>query len=401
MIGGQGAVDAAAQGLSDSFFGAIDQSGLEDFAQNSLDLGAQIDRIKGVDLGAKISDKFKGLTDAFNPDVAGSPAQIIRDFFTGGAETPNSISYYFSHLGDSLSATATSVSSGLKDILGSIFDPNIDGSPMNSVLTLVGQVVGDENLPGEVAAMFGALPDKISEAAATLFDDVKKNVFDPVINFLIGTDAGSITDIINQFIALVGMLPAGVVQALANFGGMIYNAIVVPIINVMNAGIGAVEGGIRNIASFFAGFLGQIIDSFDTTEVAGTNLGGLVPQALRDFQAGLASVGSSFTIGRISTELPSFLAPPGGATGGMFSKGLMKVGERGEELIFNATKTGVIPHDLTAALTSLTQVLAQPSPMPVMAGNYDNSQSSQTNNFYGVQGANDVVKRMAALRGRG
>lgn len=404
MIGGQGAVDAAAAGLSDAFMGAIDQSGLTEFAQNELDLGSQIDRIKGVDLGKKIGDKFKGLSDAFNPDVEGSIANQVRGFvqtLTGDENTPGSVASFFANMGTNVQTAAAGVLATVSGALNSVFDPNTEGSAVAQIIGVVSTLTGGSDTEGSIASFFAALPQNVSDAASHLLDDLKTYVFDPVKNFLIGSEPGSISDIINQFIALVGGMPALFVQALQNFGGMIYNAIVVPIINVMNAGISAVESGIRNIASFFASFLGQIITSFDTTEVAGTNLGGLVPQALRDFQAGLASVGSSFTIGRISTELPSFLQPPGGATGGLFSGGLMRVGERGSELVYNATKTGVIPHDLTRVLTDLSTILAQPQALPLMGGNtYNDSNSNMTNNFYGVQGASDVMKRFSMLQAR-
>jgi hypothetical protein len=146
--------------------------------------------------------------------------------------------------------------------------------------------------------------------------------------------------------------------------------------------------------------LGSVIDSFDTTDIAGTNLGGLVPQALRDFQANLAGMGSGFTIGRISTELPDFLKAPGGAAGGIFSKGLMKVGERGPEMIYNATKMGVVPNALTSVLSDLSAVLAQPQPVPMGGNTTYNNSDSMVNNFYGVQGSSDVLRRFAQMRAR-
>jgi hypothetical protein len=78
----------------------------------------------------------------------------------------------------------------------------------------------------------------------------------------------------------------------------------------------------------------------------------------------------------------------------------MQVGERGTELMYNASKMGVIPHELTNVLMDLSSILAQPQAAPMMAGGNDYSQSSQTNNFYGVQGASDVVRRMSQLRAR-
>lgn len=396
LIGGQGAVDAAGKGLSDAFMGAVDQSGLQDFAQNTLDLSKQVDRIKSVDIGSKISDKFKGLTDAFNPAVAGSIANSIFIFFNGDSNTPNSLSSFFAHIGDNFDLS--SVSAKIQTALGGIFDPNVDGSPASIVVGLITALTGDDKNPGLIAGLFLGLPDRISSAASGLLDTLKTDVFDPVTNFLTGSDPGTLGGIINQAIDLFATLGPGIVGALQNFGGMVYNAVVVPIINIMNAGITVIEGAIRSIAKTFADFLGSIIGGFDNATIGSTNLGGLVPQALRNFQSGLAGQASSFSIGRISTALPAFLAPPAGAKGGTFGKGMMLVGEKGPELMYNSTKMGVLPNQLVSVLSSLSSVLAQPSPMALPVGGSTTNNSSSSFTFNGVQSDNDARRRYAYLR---
>lgn len=460
LIGGQGSVDEALQGLQDAFMGQIDTGNLEEFVQNSLDLGTQIDRIKGVDIGSKIQDKFKGLTDAFDPANPDSiPAKITGfvNTLTAGPEVEGSIAHLFSSMGANISSTAGTIKSDVQTALDGIFnpdnpdsavaniatfvgrlsggvdedgsiasffaklpenlesakpailaslgtfatdlfDPNTEGSPANAIVKLVGALTGDDSQTGKIAEYFAGLPDRVVAAAGTLLDDIKTNIFTPISEFLTGNQPGSMGDILNQFVTLWTNLPALIVAALANLGGMVYNAVVVPVINVLNAAIGAIETGIRNIASFFANQLGQIIGGFDGATIAGTNLGGLIPQALRDFQANLASAGSNFTIGRISAELPSFLAPPGGAKGGLLGEGLFKVGEKGPEYLFSGDRFGVLPNEFTRVLDGLTQVLAQPAALPVMAGNTYNNSDSMVNNFYGVNSPGDVMRRMAMLR---
>lgn len=390
LIGGQGAVDAAAQGLSDSFMGAIDQSGLQEFAQNSLDLGTQIDRIQSVDLGAKISDKFKGLTDAFNPSVAGSIANTIWQFFNGDSSNPNSLAGIFSRAGDSLDSVKNTVLDQLKSSLATIFDPTLEGSAMNSVLTLVGQAVGNDDLTGDVATFFKGLPDRIIDAVGDLVGTLKTSIFDPLFAFLVGAEPGGLNDIINQVVGFFSGLPTRIVDALRGIGAAIYSALAVPVINAVNGLIGGVEQGLQVLVDKIAEFVGNISNT----------LGDLSPQFLKDAAAGLK--GTKVTFGRISTELPAFLQappPPAGKEGGIFSKGFMTVGERGTELMYNASKMGVVPHEITSILTSLESILAQPQPMPVYAGN---SNTSNVNNssfsFNGVQSDNDARRRYNSLR---
>ncbi|MBA3867787.1 MAG: hypothetical protein H0X30_01385 [Anaerolineae bacterium] len=392
LIGGQDKVDAAAKGINDAFMGAIDQSGLQDLTQNSLDLGGQIDRIKSVDLGSKISDKFKGLTDAFNPQVAGSVANKIFIFFNGDASVDGSFASLLAHAGDVIEPIINDLKTNIGVLFASIFDPTVEGSPANIISVLT----AGADVEGSAAFLFAQLPQNISDAASGLLDLLKKDIFDPVTTFLTGTTPGTLGGIINDAANLFTALGPGIVGALQNFGGMVYNAIVVPVINVMNAAIGALESAIDGIAKTFAGFLGNIIGTFDNAKIGDTNLGGLVPQALRDFQSGLAN--SNFKIARISTDLPAFLQPPAGAKGGLFGEGLFKVGEKGPEYLFSGQKFGVLPNQLVSVLSSLSSVLAQPAPMALPAGGNTSNTSNSSFTFNGIQSDSSARQRYNTLR---
>lgn len=457
--GGQASIDTAMQGIQDAFSGQIDTSNMQDFLSNSLDLGTQIDRIKSVDLGSKLKDKFKGFTDIFdpsnpdsipakvtgfvstltggpevdgsvahffsnmgsniegaknsvstavsgiadlfNPSIQGSPASTISQqaaTLFGGVDTDGSIVHFFATLPDNLDTAKPAILAGVTDFASSLFDPKAPGSPAALIVSAVATLTGDQTTADSIASMFAEMPGRIGDATSTLLDDLQTKAFQPVADFLNGDQAGGLNDIINQAINLFAGLGPGIVGALQNFGGMVYGAVVVPIINVLNAAIGAVEGAVRGIAGKFAEVLGGIIGGFDNATIAGTNLGGLVPQSIRDFQANLAGVGKGFTIGRISTALPSFLQAPGGATGGIFSKGFMKVGERGPEYMYNASKMGVVPNDLVRVIGDLSTILAQPAPLPIGGSNYNDDHSSMINNFYGVQNGSDAIRRFAQLR---
>lgn len=383
LIGGQGAVDEAAKGLSDSFFGAIDQSGLEDFAQNSLDLGTQIDRIKSVDLGSKIGDKFKGLTDAFDPSVAGSIANSIYQFFNGTIDNPNSIAGIVNRIGDSLNLD--NARAKIESAFAWVTDPSIEGSPAFIFATLT----GDASVQGSVASFFTNLPQNIVAAAGDLAGKVKAGILDPIAKFLTGSEPGSIGDIINQTVGFFMSLPTRILDALRGIGATIYAAFAVPVIQAINGLIGLVEAGVSGLINEIANFVGSISDA----------LGDASPQVLKDTVANLHGAASSVSFGRISTELPAFLQSPvlAGARGGIFSKGFMTVGEKGTELMYNASKMGVVPHEITSILTSLESILAQPQAMPIMGGNTSTTNNSSYN-FNGVQSDNDARRRYNYLR---
>ena len=389
LVGGQEAIDAASKGLADAFMGSIDQSGLEEFTQNSLDLGGQIDRIKSVDLGSKIQDKFKGLTDAFNPSVAGSIANVIYQFFNGTQDNPNSLAGIFYRAGDAIANVSGPVLESIKTTLGTIFDPALEGSAMNSVLTLVGKAIGNENLPGEVADFFEGLPDRIVTALAQL-DTLVKGAFDNLVKFFTTSNPGSLGDIINQAVGFFTSLPTRIIDALRGIGATIYSAFAVPVIQAINGLISLVEKGVSGLINEIANFVGSISDA----------LGDASPQVLKDTVANLHGAASSVHFGRIPTELPAFLQAPvlAGATGGIFGKGFMTVGERGTELMYNASKMGVVPHEITAVLQSLESILAQPQAMPVYSGGNTNTTNNSSYNFNGVSSDNDARRRYNYLR---
>ncbi len=476
LIGGQGAVDEAAQGLSDAFMGAIDQTGLQDFAQNSLDLGTQIDRIKGADVGAKIKDKFKGLTDAFDPNnpdsipakvlgfintltgdestpgsiasffanipgniqnalstltadasTPGSVANIfatlptkisgalttltadastpgsIANFFatiptkitdalatiTAGADTPGSLAATFAGIGDTFTNAIPTIQTVLSGALDLLFGPETPGSPINAILTTITMLTGDSSIQGSVASFFATLPQNVGNAASGLFDSLLTNVFNPVVTFLTGSGPGTLSGAIDTVVQFFTDLPGRIIIALQYMGISLYTSFVLPVINAINSLISFVEQGVRGFIDSIASFLQGIADS----------LGAVTPQFLLDAISGLKAAGESVNFGRISTELPAILQPPGGATGGMFSKGYAIYGEKGPELAYNATKTGIIPHELTSVLMNLSNILAQPQPLPVYGGDtYNNSNSTMNVTMNGVQGANDAVRRFSMLK---
>lgn len=389
LFGGQEAIDKAKQGLVDAFSGEIDASALIDFQSNSGALQTQLDRIGGVDLGAKLGDKFKGLTDLFDPSVENSPANVISKFF-GDASTEGSLASFVAALPEKISTVAHDVGEQIGTALRGIFI-FLTGTEEGSLKQILATLTGDASVEGSVANFFSLLPTRVADAASSLFTELDTKVFAPVRDFLTGEGPGTLSDVILGAIFFFEQLPSQVLFALAGFGQAIYGALVVPVINAVNGLIGLVESAIQGFIGGIADFIQGIVDG----------LADFAPQFLRDAAAGLRDAANGVSFGRISTDIPDFLqvAPPAAATGGLFSDGLTKVGERGTEYVMAANKIGVLPHALTQVIDSLGSIMAQPAPMMVPGGStYNSSNESSTFNFNGVSSDNDARRRYNALR---
>lgn len=387
LIGGQDAVDAAGAGIRTAFMGAIDQSGLDEFAQNSLDLGSQIDRIKSVDIGAKITDKFKGLTDAFDPSVAGSIANSVYNFFNGTPENPGSIAGILNNVSGIISPVIDTLKANVQTLLASVFDPTVQGSPASIIVTLTGSA----DVDGSVASFFATMPNNIVASLGDLAGRIQKDVFNPVRDFFTTNSPGSLGDMINQAVGFFTSLPTRIIDALRGIGVAIYSSFALPVIRAINSLIGLVETGVQNLINNVAEFVGSIANA----------LGEATPQFLKDTINQLHGAASGVHFGRISEALPAFLqaAPLAGAHGGIFSKGFMTVGERGTELMYNASKMGVVPHEITSLLTGISGIIAQAQPQAIMGGGDTNTTTNNSSfNFNGVQSDNNARRRYNYLR---
>lgn len=415
LIGGQQAVDDAIAGIQDAFVGEIDTKNLLEFGANQALLQEQLDRIGGVDLGSKLAEKFSGVTDLFNPDVDGSPANKIKSFFTtltGDETTPGSIASFFSNLGPNIQTAVSTLTgdastpgslasffatlgpnidaaiAGAGDTIKAAFDPEADGSPANFIVNAVRTLTGDDATADSLASMFAMLPENVATAASGLWTELDTQVFTPVRNFLVGTGEGTLSGIIDSVVQFFTDLPSRIVAALQGFGATVYNALAVPVINVVNGLIGIVEGAIKGIIEGIAAPFQTIVDTF----------GDATPAFIRDIATNLLNTANGISFGRISTELPAFLqSTPGAATGGQFGPGMLKVGERGPEYLYNAQKVGVLPNDLLRAIDGIGSILAQPSPMLVPGGG-DTYNNSNSYTFNGVQSDNDARRRYNSLR---
>lgn len=390
LISGQSAVNDAIAGIQDAFAGQIDTSQLALFQENQTALQEQFSRIGSVDLGAKLKDKFKGLTDLFDPNVEGSPANAVSKFF-GPAEQEGSITNFLDNLGPNIEAALPAVKASLEQSFNNLFDPNVEGSPAQIVTSLVYSLTGDQEQADSVAALFANLPANISNALSSVYDTIV-GAFEGVFNFFTGQGEGlTLQSILDTAVTFFAELPGKIVEALKGIGASLYAAFAIPVITVINTVIEAAENVVKSFLNGIADFLVGVADG----------LGGVIDTSgIRNTAADIRTKAGTVAFGRVSTELPAFLAPsvPAAAKGGLFGKGAIDVGEQGPERIFAASKIGIIPAQLTSVLRGLESILAAPAPVPVSGGNSYNSSSEQSFNFYGVQSDNDARRRFNALR---
>lgn len=389
LIGGQSAVNEAMAGIQDAFIGQIDTEQLGLFGENSAALQEQFDRIGSVDLGAKLGDKFKGLTDLFDANVEGSPANLISKFFSPDPATPGSLSSFVNSLPDSVNAIAKDVGTRLGTSLADIF-VFFTGDGEGTLKGILAIVTGDASVEGSVANFFSLLPQRVSDAASGLFDQLKTDVFDPVSEFLTGDGPDTLQGILNGAVVFFEMLPGQIVMALQGIGATMYAAFALPIISVINSVLEAAENTVKTFLTGVANFLLGIADG----------LGGVIDTSgIRNTANDINTKAGSVNFGRLSTAIPAFLvAAPAAAKGGLFGPGAIDVGERGKERIVAASQLAIFPAELTRVLDNLGTVLAQPMPMSAPGGDTNYNSSSSVYNFNGVASDQDARRRFNSLR---
>lgn len=381
-IGGQDAIDQAKQGLKDAFTGQLDAQGLATLGLDEKSLGTQIARINSVDIGQKISDKFKGISDAFDPSVAGSVANNIWQFFNGDAKNPNSLAGIVNGIGNSLNID--NLVGKLTEEFAWITDPKAEGSPANIFATLT----GDAKVDGSIASFLVHLPDSITDSLSNLTQTVF-NAFNGVIGFFTGTGPNTLSGYIDVAIEFFKAIPDHIIDALKGVGASVQAALITPVVHAINSLIGLIETGLRGLIGKMADFVQSIANA----------LGDQTPDFIKNAISSLHAAAGGVNFPRIPEGNPA-IGPPRAAAGGIFSSGLLTVGEKGTETLFNASKVGVIPHELTNVLMSLQSILAQPQAQPVYAGgnNTTMNNSSSSFNFNGVQSDNDARRRYNYLR---
>jgi hypothetical protein len=345
----------------------------------------------------------------------------------------------------------TNIQNALPALTG-ILDTSIVQPLTNTFNTLTSTLLADAGTDGSIAQLFAHIPVQVADALITLGNALNMNLFNPVQNILtrllttlfadsategsfafafaqlilqlptalaalgdtlvavlvtpisekiaaIGaalafffsdpTNPAGVKGLLDAAVAFFAELPQRIFDALAALGSFLTRALLTPFVTVINNVIAAFETLIKNALLGVATIAANIAQAMSGIP----ELSGIAMNTV-NFGISAANTAASFHINR--------LAVPGAATGGVFGPGLLRVGERGQEMISAASRVSVFPHSVVRALDSIASVMAQPAPY-VGGGMVTNNTSSSVDNsinanFYGVKGSSDVMRRLAVAK---
>lgn len=369
----------------------------------------------------------------FDVDRDGSPANIVHTFFNGTG--PGTIQ---GAVGDIEKWWNEHVSAPISNAWDSIFDPEREGSvaarlntffngegegTLRGILAsipgadivqnifgglinwiqgttdpLTGETTGGlPHLIDELVTWFRDLPGFILQVASNFWTDIKANIFQPVIDWVNGSaEGGGLPGLIDNLVSGFRGLPRRIVNVLRTLGAAIWNIFVPPFVGAVNAVIDilnsflsnrGVEVALATIQAISSEFTGAPIRNVSDLRISHVDM----PSNPFNFASGVSAFNTSST--------------PGAAEGGIFGRGLLRVGERGEEMIGAANRIAVFPNNLTRAIDTLNSIL---SPALAMAapGAFTSTNQQTTNNnqqtinatFNNAQRPDEMMSRLAMLR---
>lgn len=267
--------------------------------------------------------------------------------------------------------------------LSNLTDPeNIDSIP--GALAL---------LPTRVGNALRALPDQFNTSILTPIQDTISGVAENVRHFFQDTGEGTLKGFIDAGVAWFTALPQRIFDALSNMGAVFYSVLAGPVV----AGVNAVLGAIESLANSALQGLVTLMNGLQGIADA-VGLG----QQFADIMAAL-NTGVVFPrLAAPTAPAPTF---PGAASGGIFTGGRLRVGERGAEIMTNAaSKTAVFPKKDSRNLETIaSSVLGQGGSMalPMLAGagagNSSNTTYNQSFNMGTPPSAGNSVQQIATL----
>ncbi|MDX2138336.1 MAG: hypothetical protein SF123_09605 [Chloroflexota bacterium] len=362
-------------------------------------LGVSVDNILNPDVEGSIPSRFAALQGSIQTALAPIENEVRNTFVTPlqnlfatdlgnwfNPEVPTSVPAMFAGLGARISAAAAPV-------IATVTDTFI--TPLANALGINLDALLNPELETSIPYKFGQLGTWITEAVSGLPETVTTNLITPIggviRQFFNGEGEGSLPYIIAQAIDLFFNLPTRIQEALAGIGTALYTALAQPAIDVLNGVIGMFETFVNSIRTAIADFIGGVADSLANVPLPG--VGDIAAQ----LGGTAAELRTPLTFGRVTGVVP------GAARGGLFGKGMLKVGERGEEYIMNASsKLAVFPNQMLRAMDSMSQMLAQPAPMLMPSSTTYNDSHDMNVNFNGGAGnPADVMRRLSLMRAYG
>lgn len=314
----------------------------------------------GNNIGGWLSDvgtKFQtGLIDPIK-DKIGDVIQWFTD-----KDTDGTLAFAIAGLGKNIEDGLVELPQTLLDFLS---------TPFTDTITDIVNWLTNPDTEGGLVNTFKALPQTIKDTIGDLKTWFDTEIFGPVRAWVTGEEGGGLPGIITSIVDSFATLPTKIGDVLKAIGGKVFDSLIPPIVQVFNSMIEIINKMLNDIEG-----VGWAVLSAITRQ----------PMPAKHNFIGLLSA-------------PANPFATAAATGGMFGPGLLRVGEMGEEFIAGAQRTAVFPNSFVQAMDRMSNVMAQPAPMPIMSSSTADSHD-MTNNFYGVDGGQDVMRRLSTLRAR-
>lgn len=377
LISGQGAVDQMGADLGTGFTaglaGSINQGTLAAFHEQQRLIGVQTDRIGQANIGERISNAFAGIGTSIQTKL--NEASVVISDWIGGITDPareGSIPFGFNALinGDwsalttSLTAPFTNAGLDITAFLDEMFNPeNVNSIPGTLAL-----------LPTRMTNALREVETSFNDSVLVPIQNTITDIGVAVAHFFVDSGEGTLSGYIDAGVAWFTALPQRIFDAMSSIGQIFFAVFVTPMIGGINLAIEALEGFINSALSALGTLVGSLQGVADAVGMG----------------AQLAEISASLVGGinlpRIAMPAAPAASMPGAKRGGIFSGGLMRVGELGTEVMANAaSKTAVFPASVTRDLDIIARILGGGGsmPLPLLAGGGGNTNSTvnNTNNF--------------------
>ena len=343
----------------------------------------------GDNISSALNSTAVNISTWFDTNIS-TPLRTAANNALANMAAPGTVIYFFAHLGDNISSALTIAAANVQKNIITPIQTNI----IAPVSTAFNTLLGDATVPGSILNGFQTLVTNIGTTLAPVGATIT-GAFNSAIFFFTGqtTDQTTLAGVFSMAITFLEGVPAQVGTALKDIGLQVWNNFVSPVIDMLNHVIDGFNQLKQDILLGLGNLTGQAAQSFLD----------VLPDLSHKLTAAtiaLQDAALKNPIPHISNAPPGFLT--GGATGGLFSSGLMKVGERGTEMIASATKLAVFPHQFTQAVETLAGLMDQhrvpyATPSVVNHSQTSNTDRSITANVYGSTSADATIRRMKMI----
>ena len=364
-----GATDFS-QGLASQFAQGTAGSSAA-FGENSELLRAQFGRIGDSSIAQNIGNAFSGVRAQVEEQLSG-----VIGFFTDASQE-GGFAWLFNRIGQEGLGAVIGVD--ILPAVGQWFNDKIKTPLQDGFMRLLNPEGAIET---SIVARFGNLWNFIMSKLGDPVAWIDQTLFGGIRAWVSGEgEGGGLPDIINMIGFNFGLIPVYLGQAIAGIGVIVWNLLVKPILDGVNEVIRFIQDFASNILGSGLGQLGRDIGIpipedlnirlINTSAPASLAGAGSIPQN----PFGSISVGGGSNSGGVNSNR----GISGAATGGMFSSGLLRVGENGEELIASAKPLAVFNNQFLNAMEMMTKtMIGMSTTMPSMVAGRTTSVNNNT-----------------------